>query len=142
MKNAKGDKIIGGHSGIFDYLEIKEILIDDFNQFVSGYKYTRDQAIGALLEDSVSIMRNYRDNYVSVIVLLSIISLQNDFIDNFIFERLERIIKKNFEEYKYKLLEEFLIDKEYIDDRLRKNDFIVINNKDYKTRVDVLLGKG
>jgi len=124
---------------LFEYSEIKEILNNDFGQFINEHTYTPSQAIGALLEDSICMMKQYKDNYISVLALLSVISLQNNFIDDFVYERLEKILE-DLEEYKYRLQSEFLIDKEYLENRLRKHDFTVISNEDYKKRVNILLG--
>ena len=122
-----------------DYLEIKEDLLEDLDEYVNNLKYTREQAIVASFEDCTLMMKAYKDNYVSVIIILSVLSLKNDMIDDFIYERLVKTIEKYLDDYTFKDVKEFLEDKIYLEERLKKQDYSISDKAKYKNRANLLL---
>lgn len=102
------------------YENIKEMLIEDYNDFIEIESYSINQAIAALLEDSVIMMKEDINNYISVIVILTKISLESDIIPNYILERFTILSDDMIKLYKYKEITEFINDKAYIDNKLKK----------------------
>lgn len=122
------------------YEIIKEMLVEDYNDFIEKELYSIKQTIAALLEDSVIMMKESNDNYISTIVALAKISLENDIIPNYILERFVNISDGMMKFYKYKENTEFLNDKAFIDDKIKKKDFKIIDDE-YEYRVNMLLGE-
>lgn len=60
------------------YKIIKEMLVEDYNDFIEKELYSIKQTIAALLEDSVIMIKESNDNYISTIVALAKLSLEND----------------------------------------------------------------
>lgn len=102
------------------YENMKEMLIEDYNDFIEIESYSINQAIAALLEDSVIMMKEDINNYISVIVILTKISLESDIIPNYILERFTILSDDIIKLYKYKEISEFINDKAYIDNKLKK----------------------
>lgn len=122
------------------YKIIKEMLVEDYNDFIEKEFYSIKQTIAVLLEDSVIMMKESNDNYISTIVALAKISLENDIIPNYILERFVNISDGMMKFYKYKENTEFLNDKAFIDDKIKKKDFKIIDDE-YEYRVNMLLGE-
>lgn len=122
------------------YKIIKEMLVEDYNDFIEKELYSIKQTIAALLEDSVIMMKESNDNYISTIVALAKISLENDIIPNYILERFVNISDGMMKFYKYKENTEFINDKAFIDDKIKKKDFKIIDDE-YEYRVNMLLGE-
>lgn len=122
------------------YEIIKEMLVEDYNDFIEKELYSIKQTIAALLEDSVIMMKESNDNYISTIVALAQISLENDIIPNYILERFVNLSDGMMKFYKYKENTEFINDKAFIDDKIKKKDFKIIDDE-YEYRVNMLLGE-
>lgn len=122
------------------YEIIKEMLVEDYNDFIEKELFSIKQTIAVLLEDSVIMMKESNDNYISTIVALAKISLENDIIPNYILERFVNLSDGMIKFYKYKENSEFLNDKAYIDDKIKKKDFKIIDDE-YEYRVNMLLGE-
>lgn len=121
------------------YENMKEMLIEDYKDFIEIESYSINQAIAALLEDSVIMMKEDINNYISVIVILTKISLESDIIPNYILERFTILSDDIIKLYKYKEISEFINDKAYIDNKLKKKNIEIIDDE-YKERVNILLG--
>ncbi|MFR3520237.1 MAG: hypothetical protein ACLTT4_17650 [Coprobacillus cateniformis] len=121
------------------YEIIKEMLIEDYNDFIEIESYSIKQAIAALLEDSVIMMNEDINNYISVIVILAKISLESNIIPNYILERFTILSDDMIKLYKYKEIPEFINDTAYIDNKLKKKNIEIIDDE-YKERVNILLG--
>ena len=93
------------------YEIIKEMLVEDYNDFIEKELFSIKQTIAVLLEDSVIMMKESNDNYISTIVALAKISLENDIIPNYILERFVNLSDGMIKFYKYKENSEFLNDK-------------------------------
>lgn len=122
------------------YEIIKEMLVEDYNNFIEKELYSIKQTIAVLLEDSVIMMKESNDNYISTIVALAQISLEKDIIPNYILERFINFSDGMMKLYKYKENTEFINDKAFIDDKIKKKDFKIINDE-YEYRVNMLLGE-
>lgn len=120
------------------YEIIKEMLVEDYNNFIEKELYSIKQTIAVLLEDSVIMMKESNDNYISTIVALAQISLENDIIPNYILERFVNLSDGMMKFYKYKENTEFINDKAFIDDKIKKKDFKIIDDE-YEYRVNMLL---
>ena len=120
------------------YEIIKEMLVEDYNDFIEKELYSIKQTIAALLEDSVIMIKESNDNYISTIVALAKISLENDIIPNYILERFVNLSDGIMKFYKYKENTEFINDKAFIDDKIKKKDFKIIDDE-YGYRVNMLL---
>lgn len=120
------------------YEVIKEMLVEDYNKVIEIESYSIKQAIAELLEDSVNMMKKNKDNYVSVIVGLAKISLENNVIPNYILERFIDLSENIIEFYKYKDSPVFINDRTYVNVKLKEKHFDVIDDE-YKKRVDMLL---
>lgn len=121
------------------YKVIKEMLNEDYVDFIEVETYTTVQAIAALLEDSVMMMKKDRDNYISIIVALTELSLKSNTIPNYILERFTELSNDDIECYKYRDTSEFINSKSYIDVRMNKKDYNIYED-DYQNRVNILMG--
>lgn len=119
------------------YEIIKEMLVEDYNDFTEIESYSIKQSIAALLEDSVNMMKENKDNYVSVIVGLAKISLENNIIPNYILERFINLSENIIELYKYKENPEFINDRTYVNVKLKEKHFDIIDDE-FQKRVDML----
>lgn len=119
------------------YEVIKEMLVEDYNDFTEIELYSIEQSIAALLEDSVNMMKENKDNYISVIVGLAKISLESDIIPNYILERFINLSEKMIELYKYKEISGFINDRTYVSEKLKRKDYDIIDDE-YKPRVNML----
>ncbi|KMN45617.1 hypothetical protein [Bacillus sp. LK2] len=73
------------------YLEAKELVVDDYNDFIEDEGFTPSQAIAATFEESVLMVRKSKKVYVSVIMTLAILSLKQNFIPDYLLERLDSL---------------------------------------------------
>lgn len=119
------------------YEVIKEMLVEDYNDFTEIELYSIEQSIAALLEDSVNMMKENKDNYISVIVGLAKISLESDIIPNYILERFINLSENMIELYKYKEISGFINDRTYVSEKLKRKDYDIIDDE-YKPRVNML----
>jgi hypothetical protein len=120
------------------YFEEKESTIECYNEFVEIEKFNQVQAIAATLEDSSLVMRANEKAYLAVIVTLSIISLKNNFIDDYLLERIDIIKLKQNVELSGEEKSVFEKDMNIIDELL-ESDYKVIKNDNFKRRVTILL---
>ncbi len=121
-----------------EYIEIKEMVEESFDEFINTTGFNKEGAIAATLEDIVLLMRDYNHAYVCVLINLGIISMTNNFLPDYIFERIERI-----KEIKLDLtgnnLSQYLSDLKDFNRLIEKNDFKIDVNIGYTERVNVIL---
>lgn len=121
------------------YAEVKELTIEDFNDFINEEGFTAEQAIAATFEDSVIMMQKSRIAYVSVIVNLSILSMNQNFIPDFLLERQESITRLDdlSEEDKIMYNEDIF----NLRKLLENQEYRIEKDEQYRLRVNMLLNE-
>lgn len=119
-----------------NYLECKDLTQESYEEYINEEGFNVEQAIAATLEDSVLMMKRDNIGYVSVITSLAILALSENIIPDYIIEKLKHIDISNFSEEDKKI---YVVDKKYIEDRLTNDDFTIIKDDIYKSRVNMLL---
>lgn len=119
------------------YLEAKELTLEDYEEFVKEEGFNPRQAIAATFEDSVLKMKKSNKVYVSVMAKLSILSLNQNFIPDYLLEKQEDLQKleglSEDEQSAYNL------DMNNLNQLLRNRNFEVDKDEEYKSRVKMLL---
>ncbi|MBC1417821.1 hypothetical protein [Listeria fleischmannii] len=119
------------------YLEAKELTLEDYEEFVKEEGFNPRQAIAATFEDSVLMMKKSNKVYVSVMAKLSILSLNQNFIPDYLLEKQEDLQKleglSEDEQSAYNL------DMNNLNQLLRNRNFEVDKDEEYKSRVKMLL---
>lgn len=119
------------------YLEAKELTLEDYEEFVKEEGFNPRQAIAATFEDSVLMMKKSNKVYVSVMANLSILSLNQNFIPDYLLEKQEDLQKleglSEDEQSAYNL------DMNNLNQLLRNRNFEVDKDEEYKSRVKMLL---
>ncbi|MBC2379263.1 hypothetical protein HBP49_13825 [Listeria welshimeri] len=75
------------------YLEAKELTLEDYEDFIEDEEFSPSQAIAATFEHSVLMMKKSHKVYVSVMINLSILSLKENFMPDYLLERQENLFK-------------------------------------------------
>lgn len=120
------------------YLEAKELTLEDYEDFIEDEGFSPSQAIAATFEDSVIMMKKSHKVYVSVMVNLSILSLNQKFLPDYLLEKKE-VLKKldglNEEEQSV-----YDSDISTLNLLLSNQNFEIDKDEEYKLRVEMLLG--
>lgn len=120
-----------------NYLEGKELIEKDYKDFIEEEQFTPQQAIAATFEDSVLMMKKSYKVYVAAIINLSILSLKQNFIPDYLLEKqgnlkkLENLTKKEQVNYE--------ADINQLNHLLHNQKFEVDKDEEYKLRVNMLL---
>lgn len=119
------------------YLEAKELTLEDYEDFIEDEGFNPNQAIAATFEDSVLMMKKSNKVYVSVMINLSILSLNKNFIPDYLLERQESLSKLEG------LIEEeqlaYEIDINTLNRLLSNQNFEIDKDEEYRLRVNMLL---
>lgn len=119
------------------YLEAKELTIEDYQDFIEDEGFNPNQAIAATFEDSILMMRKSNKVYVSVMINLSILSLKENFIQDYLLERQENLSKLdglNKEEQSA-----YNMDVNTLNQLLSNQNFEIDKDEEYRVRVNMLL---
>lgn len=119
------------------YLEAKELTIEDYQDFIEDEGFNPNQAIAATFEDSILMMRKSNKVYVSVMINLSILSLKENFIPDYLLERQENLSKLdglNKEEQSA-----YNMDVNTLNQLLSNQNFEIDKDEEYRLRVNMLL---
>ena len=123
------------------YKEIKEMLLDDYSDLIENEGFTPEQAIAAMLEDSVLLMKKDSNNYISTVIGLSLIALKENILPDYLYDRIIKLDNNNFNGYDDEDLKLLLVDKNYINKRINTKNYTLLQDEAYKTRVSMLLGE-
>lgn len=120
-----------------NYLEAKKLTIEDYEDFIEDEGFSPRQAIAATFEDSVLMMKKSYKVYISVMINLSILSLNQNFLPDYLLER-----QKNFNKLDGLDKEEqtaYDLDISNLNTLLCDKNFEIDKDEEYKLRVDMLL---
>ena len=123
------------------YTDVIELMIENYNELIEDEGLSPDQAIAATLEDSVLIMRASEKAYVSAIMTLAILSLKQNFIPDYLLERLDMDSFKKIEGLDTEEREIFKKEINSLENLLNTSDYKVDKDEAYRMRVNMLLGK-
>ncbi len=121
------------------YCEVKELVIEDYNDFIQEEGFDKEQAIAATLEDSILMIRKSHVVYVSAIVNLGLICLQEKFIVDYVYVRLLEILKDELIELSQEDKVSYQNDKKMLETLLSKENYEIKKDETYKARIDMLL---
>ena len=119
------------------YLEAKELILEDYQDFIEDEGFNPNQAIAATLEDSVLMMRKSNKVYVSVMINLSILSLKENFIPDYLLERQENLPK--LEGLNEEEQSAYNWDINTLNQLLNNQNFEIDKDEEYRLRVNMLL---
>lgn len=120
------------------YLEAKELTLEDYEDFIEDEGFSPSQAIAATFEDSVLMMKKCHKVYVSVMINLSILSLKENFIPDYLLERQENLSK--LEGLNEEEQSAYNWDINALNQLLSNQNFEIDKDEEYRLRVNMLLG--
>ncbi|MBP2100367.1 hypothetical protein [Enterococcus rivorum] len=120
------------------YLEAKELTLEDYEDFIEDEGFSPSQAIAATFEDSVLMMKKSHKVYVSVMINLSILSLKENFIPDYLLERQENLSK--LEGLNEEEQSAYNWDINALNQLLSNQNFEIDKDEEYRLRVNMLLG--
>ena len=120
------------------YLEAKELTLEDHEDFIEDEGFGPSQAIAATFEDSVLMMKKSHKVYVSVMINLSILSLRENFIPDYLLERQENLSK--LEGLNEEEQSAYNWDINALNQLLSNQNFEIDKDEEYRLRVNMLLG--
>lgn len=120
------------------YLEAKELTLEDYEDFIEDERFSPSQAIAATFEDSVLMMKKSHKVYVSVMINLSILSLKENFIPDYLLERQENLSK--LEGLNEEEQSAYNWDINALNQLLSNQNFEIDKDEEYRLRVNMLLG--
>ncbi|RDX01171.1 hypothetical protein [Listeria kieliensis] len=120
------------------YLEAKELTLEDYEDFIEDEGFSPSQAIAATFEDSVLMMKKSHKVYVSVMINLSILSLKENFIPDYLLERQENLSK--LEDLNEEEQSAYNWDINALNQLLSNQNFEIVEDEEYRLRVNMLLG--
>ncbi|MBC1673467.1 hypothetical protein HB950_14195 [Listeria welshimeri] len=120
------------------YLEAKELTLEDYEDFIEDEEFSPSQAIAATFEDSVLMMKKSHKVYVSVMINLSILSLKENFIPDYLLERQENLSK--LEGLNEEEQSAYNWDINALNQLLSNQNFEIDKDEEYRLRVNMLLG--
>lgn len=120
------------------YLEAKELTLEDYEDFIEDEGFSPSQAIAATFEDSVLMMKKSPKVYVSVMINLSILSLKENFIPDYLLERQENLPK--LEGLNEEEQSAYNWDINALNQLLSNQNFEIDKDEEYRLRVNMLLG--
>ncbi|MBC2317094.1 hypothetical protein HCC18_09545 [Listeria booriae] len=116
------------------YLEAKELTLEDLLKMKG---FTPNQAIAATFEDSVLMMKKSNKVYVSVMINLSILSLNKKFMPNYLLEKQEILPRlENLNEEEQSAYE---LDINTLNQLLSNQNFEIDKDEEYRVKVNMLL---
>ncbi|MBC2022854.1 hypothetical protein [Listeria booriae] len=119
------------------YLEAKELTLKDYEDFIEDEGFTPNQAIAATFEDSVLMMKKSNKVYVSVMINLSILSLNKKFMPNYLLEKQEILPRlENLNEEEQSAYE---LDINTLNQLLSNQNFEIDKDEEYRVKVNMLL---
>lgn len=121
-----------------NYLEAKELTLEDYEDFIEDEGFSPSQAIAATFEDSVLMMKKSPKVYVSVMINLSILSLKENFIPDYLLERQENLSK--LEGLNEEEQSAYNWDINALNQLLSNQNFEIDKDEEYRLRVNMLLG--
>ncbi|MHC5218142.1 hypothetical protein ACYSNR_15890 [Enterococcus sp. LJL128] len=119
------------------YLEAKKLTLKDYEDFIEDEGFSPSQAIAATFEDSVLMMRKSHKVYVSVMVNLSILSLNQNFLPDYLLEKQESL--KEFGGLNEEEQSIYDSDMSTLNQLLSNQNFEIDKDEEYKLRVNMLL---
>ncbi|MGX7418399.1 hypothetical protein ACWOFR_06295 [Carnobacterium gallinarum] len=119
------------------YLEAKKLTLEDYEDFIEDEGFSPSQAIAATFEDSVLMMKKSHKVYVSVMINLSILSLNKNFIPDYLLERQESLSKLEDLNEEEQLAYE--LDINTLNRLLSNQNFEIDKDEEYRLRVNMLL---
>lgn len=122
-----------------NYLEAKKLTIEDYEDFIEDEGFSPSQAIAATFEDSVVMMKKSHKVYISVMVNLSILSLNQNFIPDYLLERQKNLNKLDGLDLDKEEQIAYDLDLSNLNRLLHDKNFEVDEDEEYKLRVDMLL---
>lgn len=120
------------------YLEAKELTLEDYEDFIEDEGFSPSQAIAATFEDSVLMMKKSHKVCVSVMINLSILSLKENFIPDYLLERQENLSK--LEGLNEEEQSAYNWDINVLNQLLSNQNFEIDKDEEYRLRVNMLLG--
>lgn len=120
------------------YLEAKELTLEDYDDFIEDEGFSPSQAIAPTFEDSVLMMKKSHKVYVSVMINLSILSLKENFIPDYLLERQENLSK--LEGLNEEEQSAYNWDINALNQLLSNQNFEIDKDEEYRLRVNMLLG--
>ena len=119
------------------YLKAKELTLEDYEDFIEDEGFSSSQAVAATFEDSVLMMKKSHKVYVSVMVNLSILSLKQDFLPDYLLEKQESLKMVNgLNEEEQSVYDS---DISTLNQLLSNQKFEIDKDEEYKLRVNMLL---
>lgn len=121
------------------YTEIREMFLKDYHELRNNEKYTVEQAVGYLTEDSIFLMSLSPQNYTNTIVALCVICLDEGILTDYLYERFLKL--DLIENVKYMGGDKSCLDedKKSVQERMKSKDYLLLEDANFKARVDMLL---
>ena len=119
------------------YLEAKKLTLEDYEDFIEDERFSPSQAIAVTFEDSVLMMKKSHKVYVSVMINLSILSLKENFIPDYLLERQENLSK--LEGLNEEEQSAYNWDINALNQLLSNQNFEIDKDEEYRLRVNMLL---
>jgi hypothetical protein len=119
------------------YIEAKRLILEDYENFIEVEGFSPSQSIAATLEDSVLMMKKSHKVYVSVMVNLSILSLKQKILPDYLLEQQENL--KELEGLTKEEQTIYDLDISILNQLLSNHKFIIDEDEEYKLRVKMLL---
>lgn len=126
----------------YEYSEWKEIIYSEIESN-GGWETYAPSVVPDLLEKYADTLDDCKDDYVSLIVGLTIMKLQHYGIENYILERFQKLSGEGFDGYAYISNPQFQEDLKYISKLNVRDvaDCTIQNTGKYSRKVDRLLSK-
>jgi len=119
------------------YLEAKELTIEGYEELIEEDGFKPEHAVSATFEDSVYMMKKSNKIYVSVITTLSIISLEQNFIPDYLLEKIDSLeVTEELNDDEKAIYKE---EKAKLESMLKTLDYRVEKNENYVERARMLL---
>ncbi|MBC1552347.1 hypothetical protein HB901_06490 [Listeria booriae] len=119
------------------YLEAKELTLEDYEDFIEDEGFTPNQAIATTFEDSVLMMKKSNKVYVSVMINLSILSLNRNFMPDYLVEKQDSLPKlRNLNEEEQPAYE---LDINTLNQFPSNQNFEIDKDEEYRVKVNMLL---
>ncbi|MCL2353176.1 MAG: hypothetical protein FWC69_00945 [Defluviitaleaceae bacterium] len=123
-----------------DYLEVRELIIEDYDEFIELDDFSPEQSIAATLEGSIRLMRSSKKFYICVVITLAILSLKQGFIPDYLLICLDVVNFKGIEGLSDEEQSAFREDMDSLEKLLGMEDYKIDKDEIYKARVKMLLG--
>jgi len=120
-----------------NYSEARELTIEGYNELIEEDGFSPEHAISAAFEDSIYMMKKSSKVYVSVMLTLSILSLEQKFIPDYLLERIDKLeVVEELNDEEKVIYED---ERAKLDKMLETMDYRINKNESYIERARMLI---